>query len=187
MFCASLMSEPSSLSLRQSAAVWRGMRQSAGRIALVLVALSLVACATPPPPPIVSEVQLSVVAGADVNPDARKRASPVLVRIYALKSAAPFEAADFFSLFEKDTATLGGELVQREEFLLRPGEEKALPMKFGPEVKSIAVMVAFRDLERARWREVHPIAIGKPAELKVRLNGSQIGMEHKLLPPPAKK
>ena len=183
MLCASLTSKSSHLALRRPADARRGLL----RIAIMLGALALGGCATPPPPLVVSELQLSVVAGADVNPDARNRASPVLVRIYALKSAAPFEAADFFSLFEKDTATLGGELVQREEFLLRPGEEKALPFKFGPEVKSIGVMVAFRDLERARWRDVHPIAIGKPAELKVRLTGSQIGLEHKLLPPPAKK
>ena len=183
MFCASLMPEFRNLSSQQpSAGAWRGM----ARLACVVGVLALAACATPPPPPppVISEIQLLVVAGPDVNPDARKRASPVLVRIYALKSAAPFEAADFFSLFEKDTATLGAELVQREEFLLRPGEERALPLKFGPEVKSIGVMVGFRDLERARWRDVHAINIGKAAELKVRLNGSQIGLEHKLLPPP---
>ena len=183
MFCASLMPEFRPGPVRLRAAPWRALT----RMAWVLGAMALVACATPPPPPVVSEIQLTVVAGPDVNPDARKRASPVLVRIYALKSAAPFEAADFFSLFEKDTATLGAELVQREEFLLRPGEEKALPLKFGPEVKSIGVMVAYRDLERARWRDVHAIAIGKPAELKVRLSGSEIALEHKLLPPPAKK
>jgi type VI secretion system protein VasD len=162
-------------------------QRSLTRLAVTVGVLGLAACASPPPPPpppVVSEIQLSVIAGADVNPDARKRASPVTVRIYALKSAAPFEAADFFSLFEKDTATLGSELVQREEFLMRPGDQKALPMKFGPEVKAIGVMVAYRDLERARWREVHTIDIGKAVDLKVRLNGSQIALEKKLLPPP---
>jgi type VI secretion system protein VasD len=165
-------------------AAWRSLT----RLALTVGVLAVAACAKPPPPPppppVVSEIQLQVLAGADVNPDARKRASPVTVRIYALKSAAPFEAADFFSLFDKDTTTLGGELVQREEFLMRPGDQKVLAMKFGPEVKAIGVMVAYRDLERARWREVHAIDIGKAVELKVQLNGSQIALEKKLLPPP---
>jgi type VI secretion system protein VasD len=152
------------------------------RWAAVLLALALAGCASPPPPPVVSNIQLSVAAGADANPDARKRASPVTVRVYALKSSAPFDAADFFSLYEKDTATLGAELVQREEFLLRPGEEKAIPLKFGPEVKAIGVMAAFRDLERARWRAVHVVDIGKSVELKVKLSGSQISLEHKELP-----
>jgi type VI secretion system protein VasD len=169
--------------LQRADAAWRNLT----RLVLTLGVLALAACAkppAPPPAPVVSEIQLQVLAGADVNPDARRRASPVTVRIYALKSAAPFEAADFFSLFDKDTATLGAELVQREEFLMRPGDQKALPMKFGPEVKAIGVMVAYRDLERARWREVHAIDIGKAVELKVQLNGSQIAVEKKLLPPP---
>jgi type VI secretion system protein VasD len=168
---------------QRAGAAWSSLT----RLALTLGVLAVVACAkppAPPPPPVVSEIQLQVLAGADVNPDARRRASPVTVRIYALKSAAPFEAADFFSLFDKDTATLGSELVQREEFLMRPGDQKALPMKFGPEVKAIGVMVAYRDLERARWREVHTIDIGKAVDLKVLLNGSQIAFEKKLLPPP---
>jgi type VI secretion system protein VasD len=148
----------------------------------VSFALALAGCASPPPPPVVSNIQLSVSAGADANPDARKRASPVTVRVYALKSSAPFDAADFFSLYEKDTATLGAELVQREEFLLRPGEEKAMPLKFGPEVKAIGVMAAFRDLERARWRAVHVVDIGKSMELKVKLSGSQVNLEQKELP-----
>ncbi len=155
--------------------------------ALAATALALAGCSSGPPKPVVSDIQVTLVAGADVNPDTRKRASPVTVRVYALKSAAPFEAADFFSLFDKDTATLGGELVQREEALLRPGEQKALPpMKFGPEVKSIAVMAAFRDLERARWRAVHMIDIGKGTDLKVMLNASQIVLQGAPLVPPKK-
>ena len=184
MFYAHLRAALRSLSVpRCEVADRRGLT----RFVLAVGVLGLAACASPPPPPVISEIQLSVLAGTDVNPDARKRASPVTIRIYALKSTAPFESADFFSLYEKDTATLGTELVQREEFLLRPGEEKVLPLKFGPEVKAIGVMVAFRDLERARWREVHVIDIGKAVELKVRLQGIQIGLEKKLLQPTAKK
>jgi type VI secretion system protein VasD len=151
------------------------------RWTIVSAALALAACASPPPP-VVSVIQLSVAAGNDANPDARKRASPVTVRVYALKSSALFDAADFFSLYEKDAATLGAELVQREEFLLRPGEEKTLSLKLGPEVKAIGVMAAFRDLERARWRAVQVVEVGKSVELKVKLTGSQVSLEHKELP-----
>lgn len=158
------------------------------RTAVLVSVLCLAACAAkPPPPPVVTTVSLSVTAGADANPDARKRASPVTVRVYALKSAAPFESADFFSLYEKDVATLGADMVQREEFLLRPGEVKSMELKLGAEAKTLAVMAAFRDLEHARWRQVHILDIGKPVEVNVSLKGSQIGLTHKLLPPPPEK
>jgi type VI secretion system protein VasD len=146
-----------------------------------LLTTLLTACGTTPPELIVTKLQMSVISTADANPDARKRPSPVVVRLYALKSSAAFDSADFFSLFDKDTATLGADLVQKEEFLMSPGEQKALPLKFEPEVKVIAVMAAFRDLEHARWRAVQVLDIGKSLDLKAVLSGSQIKLEYKVL------
>src|SRR4030095_13044281 len=122
-----------------------------------------------PKPPVVTQVSLALAAGADVNSDARGRASPVTLRVYALKTTGAFESADFFSLFDKDQATLGAEMVQREELLLRPGDNRKLEFSFGPEVKALGVMAAYRDLERARWRAVRALEVGKPANLNVAL------------------
>ncbi|MEP6721607.1 MAG: type VI secretion system lipoprotein TssJ [Variovorax sp.] len=141
----------------------------------VLVALALAGCAAKPP--VVTPVAMTVAAGSDANPDARGRASPLTVRVYALKSAGPFEAADFFSLFEKDTATLGAELVQREEMLLRPGESKKIEMTLPADAKAIGVMAAYRDLDRARWREVRAVEPGKPLVLTVTLGARQIRID----------
>ena len=129
--------------------------------------------------PVVTTASVNLVAGADANPDARGRASPLTVRVYALKSPGPFEGADFFSLFEKDQATLGAELVQREEMLLRPGETKKLDLTLPADAKSIAVMAAFRDLDRARWREVVPVTTGKPQTLTVNFGARQIRIDAK--------
>ncbi|MDM0054658.1 type VI secretion system lipoprotein TssJ [Variovorax fucosicus] len=144
--------------------------------AALLVAWMLAGCAKPPVV-IVTPVAMTVAAGADANPDARGRASPLTVRVYALKSAGPFEAADFFSLFEKDTATLGAELVQREEMLLRPGESKKIEMTLPADAKAIGVMAAYRDLDRARWREVRAVEPGKPLVLTVTLGARQIRID----------
>jgi type VI secretion system protein VasD len=134
--------------------------------AALLAGLVLAGCASKPEP-IVTPVAMTVRAAADANPDVRGRASPVTVRVYALKSSAAFEGADFFSLFEKDSATLGAELVQREEMLLRPGDSKKLEMTLPADAKAIGVMAAFRDLDRARWREVRAVEPGKPLTLTV--------------------
>ena len=126
--------------------------------------LLLAGCAAKP---VVTTMAVTLTAGADANPDARGRASPLTVRVYALKSPGPFESSDFFSLFEKDQATLGAELVQREEVLLRPGETKKLEFNLPPDAKSMGVMAAYRDLDRARWREVRPVVTGKAQSLDV--------------------
>lgn len=155
-------------------------RLSYGLGLLLLLLGALVAgCAKPPPPPVVTRVALTLTAGADANPDARGRASPLTARVYALKTSGAFEAADFFSLFEKDQATLGAEMVQREEFLLRPGDSKKLEMTLAPDVKALGVMAAFRDLDRARWREVRVLEVGKPVTLEVTFGARQIRIESK--------
>jgi type VI secretion system protein VasD len=138
-----------------------------------ILAIGLTACANKP---VESRLQLGVSTTADVNPDARNRASPVAVRVYALKSSAAFESADFFSLYEKDSSTLGQELVRREELLLRPGETKPLEMTLPPEVKVIAVFAAFRDIEHARWRAVRLIEPGRPANIKIQLSARQVSI-----------
>lgn len=151
-------------------------RRRVAALGLAVAGLALAGCASKP---VVTPVSLTLVAGADANPDARGRASPLTVRVYALKSPGPFEGADFFSLFEKDQATLGAELVQREEMLLRPGETKKLDLTLPADAKSIAVMAAFRDLDRARWREVVPVTTGKPQTLTVNFGARQIRIDAK--------
>jgi len=120
-------------------------------------ALGASGCAGAPPPPKPTVVVATLQATASANPDARKRASPLVVRIYELKSSAAFEAADFLSLYERDQATLAAEMGAREEFTLRPGDSKPWEKTVGPDVRFIGVIGAFRDIERARWKAIVPV------------------------------
>lgn len=113
----------------------------------------------------------TVVASAEVNPDVRKRPSPVVVRVFELKAPTLFEQADFVSLYEKDQAVLAAEMVGREEFVLRPGETRPLNKPLSPDTKFIGVMAAFRELERARWRAVVPVVAGKKNVVAINLDG----------------
>lgn len=158
---------------RSFAAVSRRLALACG---LALTGALIAGCASKP---VVTPVSITLTAGADANPDARGRASPLTVRIYVLKSPGPFEGADFFSLFEKDQATLGAELVQREEMLLRPGESRKLDLTLPADAKAIGVMAAFRDLDRARWREVRAVEPGKPQTLTVTFGARQIRIDSK--------
>lgn len=108
-------------------------------------------CGSAPKP---TQVNLRLQASAQVNPNAAGRPSPLLLRVYELKSATAFNAADFVSLFQRDQAELGAELVAREEHMLAPGDSKAVSKVLAPEVKAIGVLAAYRDVEHARWRAV---------------------------------
>lgn len=144
-------------------------------LAAVLAALVIVAgCSSPPKP---TTVSASLQAGAGVNPDLRRRASPIVVRVYELKSAAAFDGADFVSLYERDQATLAAEMGAREEFILRPGETKQWDKTTAPDTKFIGVMAAFRDIERARWKSI--VAIQPNAKNTLAIRADDIGIEAK--------
>ena len=142
----------------------------------LLGAGALAGCAGAPKP-VITPVSLTLVGGADMNPDARGRASPLAVRVYALKTSAPFDAADFFALFEKDQATLGAELVHREEALLRPGASHPLKFTLPGDARALAFLAAYRDLERARWREVRPVQPGQAVNWQVVFGARQIRID----------
>jgi type VI secretion system protein VasD len=119
-----------------------------------------------PPPPVAFAVEVSATA----NPDATGRASPVVVRLYELKSPVAFESADFFSLFDRESQTLGADLVARDEYQLKPGEQVLLARALRPGARYFAVAVAYRDLERARWRAVQTLPGSAPNGIGVRID-----------------
>lgn len=131
-------------------------------------AAAFVGCASPPPKP--SVLTVNITASSQINPDARKRPSPVVVRTYELKSSAQFTSADFVSLYDKDQALLGGDIVAREEFVLRPGEAKATNKPLAVDAKFLGVMVAYRELERALWRGLVALVPGKNNTVTINLD-----------------
>jgi type VI secretion system protein VasD len=129
-------------------------------VAGMLMALGLlVGCASGPKPAV---VEGAIEAAAGLNPSINNRPSPLVVRVYELKSPTAFNGADFMSLYQRDQAELGADLVGKEEFTLQPGEKRALVKKTLPAgVQFIGVLAAYRDLDRAQWRAVVPLQPGK--------------------------
>jgi len=121
--------------------------------ALALLGLTLLQGCSSSGPKQVQPDPFTVVVQADAkaNPDSYGRPSPTKVVFYELKSPVTFENTDFFSLSQKDQATLGGDMLSREEFFLRPGDSKTLSRKGLPETTSLAVFVEFRDIDKSIW------------------------------------
>lgn len=119
-------------------------------------------------------MKLTVTALAGVNPDRSGRPSPILVRVYELKATSAFDSADFFTLYGKDQATLGGDLNAKNEFLLRPGDSKSVEQPTQPGTKFIAVVAAYRDIERSRWRAVAPVPPNRTTPLVIRVDAADV-------------
>ncbi|MEW8027866.1 MAG: type VI secretion system lipoprotein TssJ [Candidatus Thiodiazotropha sp.] len=100
----------------------------------------------------VSSVKVTMSADLSVNPDINERPSPIVARIYELKSLSVFNNADFFNLFEQDVALLGEEMLMRDELHFQPGEVKLLERELQPDTRYVGVIGAYRDIENATWR-----------------------------------
>lgn len=100
---------------------------------------------------------LAIDASSSVNPDAGKRAAPILVRVYELKNADTFNQADFYSLHDKDKTLLAEDLVTRDQFLLRPGESRTITRNANDASTTLGVIAAYRDLPNSVWRATWPL------------------------------
>jgi type VI secretion system protein VasD len=119
-----------------------------------VMALSVIASGCKSGPPKADPVKARISASTDVNPNAEGRASPVHVRIFQLKEDGAFVGADFWALVDKETETLGGSLVQRQEHDLVPGESKDIELKVQPDARVLGVMAEFANYRNAQWRVV---------------------------------
>jgi type VI secretion system protein VasD len=129
------------------------MRLGPMHVSVILaLALGLNACGSAPPK--AAEAKGRISASPQVNPNSAGRPSPIHVRIFQLKEDGAFMGADFWTLVDKEQATLGGSLVQRLEYDLVPGETREFPLKISPEARVLAVMAEFADYRNAEWRVV---------------------------------
>lgn len=130
--------------------------------------------AEPKPDPTV--VRLEISTDAAVNPDARGRAMPIVLRYYLLQNTAAFDNADFFSLFERDEAVLGAAKIVREEITLRPGQTHTTVLRPQGEAKFIAVFGAYRDVNKSGWRATAAVPQNKTTAYKVRIGPQAIAI-----------
>lgn len=154
------------------------LRARSVALPLVCLAMGLASCAAPPPPP--TTVDVAITATLDVNPGPDGAGAPVALRVYQLKSSAGFKAAEFFALLEKDVAVLKNDIVQRDDYLLSPGDSKTVSITMEDRAKSIAVFAAYRNYATAAWRgTVDP----KPhAANRITVEAGKAGVTVKLVP-----
>lgn len=138
-------------------------------------------CASEPlsPPPIVppTVIQLQIVVENDVNPGNFGEPSPVMLRIYELRETSSFNAADFFGLFNDDKAALGGDLLHKNELIVKPGDIKQLEIQPSDSIQSLGVLAAFRKLDTAQWRNSLTIKPHQTQAIALKLSRNQLALE----------
>ena len=149
------------------------------------VMLLMSACSSaPPPPPTTYSVSLEV--SSDLNPNSAGQASPAVVRVYELKTIDQFQTADFFSLFDQDARLLANSMTNRRELIVRPGETQTIDgSSVNDQVRFIAVMVGYRDIQAATWRASVQIQSNKYNKFIFRLEQNAVSYVKPEPPPKA--
>jgi len=121
-------------------------------------------CAMADAPVAGTTVELTLVGGSALNPNAQGQPSPVEVRIFQLSTPRAFEAGDFATLFRTPQGPTQADVLEQDDFMLRPGEIHEHKRNLGPAVQALGVAAAFRDLEQAVWHVTVPL---KPNRLNL--------------------
>jgi type VI secretion system protein VasD len=95
---------------------------------------------------------MTIAASADTNPDGTGRPSPIVLRVYQLRTDAAFTSADFFALYDDDQKVLGQELISRDEYTLAPSERRVIDVAVSGDTRFVGAIAAFRDIRNAQWR-----------------------------------
>jgi type VI secretion system protein VasD len=157
----------------------RQMRSAGIALGALVFTASLAGCGAPPPPPPPTVVALTLAASPDANQTAAGQGAPVALRVYQLASTSAFTGAEFFQLYSQDQATLGPDLVKRDDITIPPGGSQSITVTPLDTVKAIGVFAAYRDYASVVWRVTMPVAPHKTTT--VTITAGRAGLA---LPPP---
>jgi type VI secretion system protein VasD len=60
--------------------------------------------------------------------------------------------ADYFALAERAPATLGPDLIDQDEVLVKPGDQFTLKRTLDPATRQLGLLVGYREVDQALWR-----------------------------------
>jgi len=130
-----------------------------------------------PPPAAPPVLRVDVTAAANANRGPAGQGLPIVVRVFELRAQGAFSGADFFSLYDHESKTLGGELIAREELTLAPGQTRQIVKPMDPQTRYLGVLGAFREIDRATWRALVPLVAGKDNNLDVAVGAGAIRVQ----------
>ena len=138
--------------------------------------LLLSGCGGGDKPPPTTGLRFMVDADELINPNSESQPSPVVVRVYELKSLTAFQPATFFQLLDNDTAVLGADMVAKREIEIKPGERQAFDRATPAETKYIGVIAGFRDIDKATWRANLELAPQQAGLVVVKLTAQAVSI-----------
>lgn len=158
-----------------------GTKQHGFLVVAMFAFIALSACqkgqCPPLPPPEPTRVVLDIRTFEDINPNDQGRPSPLVLRIYQLRSEKEFSEAYFQDLFQNDQNVLKGVMIGREEIIVVPNEKRAVFYEPDKETQAIGILAAFRHFQLGEWRCITRVAPNEFGRFFVTIRGNRIDIK----------
>ncbi|WP_084564946.1 type VI secretion system lipoprotein TssJ [Pseudoxanthobacter soli] len=143
-----------------------------GRRAFVLGSLGMVAGCGLFPGLKKTTLLANISADGTINPNATGEPSPVLMRVYVLKSDMMFLQADFQSMMTNDEQALGPDFISKKEFFLTPNKQVHFKEMIPPDARFVAAIALFRSIDTAAWHSITPVRSDLINTVTITLSGT---------------
>ncbi|TYK65438.1 type VI secretion system lipoprotein TssJ [Colwellia echini] len=106
-----------------------------------------------------TDLKVNFSVSKQLNPDDNQVSSPLIVRMYELKSTKAFENANFIDLYERDTEVLGKTMISQLRLKpIQPGEDRASTFVLSKGTKFVGLYAEFLAYEDAKYKVIIPVA-----------------------------
>jgi type VI secretion system protein VasD len=136
--------------------------------------LALGGCGGGTPSVKTTSLEFAIEADQEINPNENGEPSPIVLRVYELKTKSAFEQASFFELLDSDTQKLGPDLVAKREFEVKPGDKSTFTRDSPSDAKHIGVIAGFRQIDSATWRSVVDIVPDRTNSFLIALSSTSV-------------
>lgn len=124
-----------------------------------------------------TDLKISFVADADINPDDNKKPSPLYIRLYELKSTKMFNKGDFISIYERDREVIGADLIGVQKLKpLKPGDTRDDFLVLDNNTTYVALYAEFLQYKDSVYRVVIPVTPTNvvSSSARVRISGNTL-------------
>lgn len=124
-----------------------------------------------------TDLQLTFLVDADINPDDTNTPSPLFIRMYELKSPNMFNKANFIDLFERDAEALGADMVSKQRLKhIEPGETREASFVLNKETKYVGLYAEFLQYKNSKYKLVIPVAQTNviSSDATIKMSGNRI-------------
>ncbi len=105
-----------------------------------------------------TDLSITLKVDSDINPDDKKKPSPLFIRLYELKSPKMFDRADFIGLYERDKEVLGADFIAKQELKrIIPGEGREDHFVLNKDTQYIALFAEFLDYRTSKYKVITSI------------------------------